>query len=158
MAVLFMMNCAYSQHLDFFYTRTSKESNFIKDRLDNIDGYLSQNDVPIDSVFVTRNGNYDIFFFERFVYGESVLGDYSFFHEAIISKVYNGMIIESYFISYDWKEPPISTPIQISLKRLPINKVMKVSDFNFRLLNDFGSNLLEDDCKIIIPDNVVLSQ
>ena len=68
------------------------------------------------------------------------------------------MIIESYFISYDWKEPPISTPIQISLKRLPINKVMKVSDFNFRLLNDFGSNLLEDDCKIIIPDNVVLSQ
>ena len=97
---------------------------------------------------------FDIVLFERYVYGESVLENYSFFHEAIILKVYEGTIIESFFLSYDWKEPPMSTPIQVSHKKLPIERVMETSDFDFKLLNEFGHNLLEDDCKIIIPDNV----
>lgn len=33
---------------------------------------------------------------------------------------------------------------------------MKVNDFDFELLNDSGSNLIEDDCKIIVPNNVDL--
>ena len=90
------------------------------------------------------------------MYGESVWGDYSFFHEAIISRVSEGIILESFFVSYDWKEPPLSTPIQVSRKKIPIKATMKVNDFDFELLNDSGSNLIEDDCKIIVPNNVDL--
>lgn len=145
---------AYCQCQDFFFTKLIKDANFINDRIANVDDYLLANDVPIDSVFAIQNGAFDIVLFERYVYGESVLEDYSFFHEAIILKVYEGTIIESFFLSYDWKEPPMSTPIQVSHKKLPIERVMETSDFDFKLLNEFGHNLLEDDCKIIIPDNV----
>ena len=155
-ALLLSISCAFCQNSDFYYTKTSRESNFIEDRLGNIDNYLIANDVPIDSAFATRSGIFDIVFFERYVYGESVLGDYTFSHEAIISKVYKGIIIESYFVSYDWKELPMSTPIQVSRKKLPIESVMNVNDFEFKLLNELGSNLIEDNCKIIIPDNVNL--
>lgn len=155
--VYVMMCSTYCQCSDFLITKIKANSDFINERIANINDYLLANNVPIDSVFATQNGIYDIIFFERYAYGESVWGDYSFFHEAIISKVYEGIIIESYFVSYDWKEPPMSTPIQVSHKKLPIERVMKTNDFDFKLLNEFGNNLLEDNCKIIIPNNVKFS-
>ena len=138
---------------DFLYTKTIKNSDFIEDRITNIDKYLSTNDVPIDSVFATINGKYDIVYFERYFYGESVLGHNDFFHEAIISKVDDGHIIESYFVSYDWKEPPISYPMQISRKKLPIKHVIPVKELELKLIDAHGTNLIEEDCQIIIPDS-----
>ena len=151
-----MIGGACCQCKDFFFTKAIKNANFISDRIANIDDYLLTNNAIIDSVFATQNGAFDIVFFERYVYGESVWGDYSFFHEAIISRVSEGIILESFFVSYDWKEPPLSTPIQVSRKKIPIKATMKVNDFDFELLNDSGSNLIEDDCKIIVPNNVDL--
>lgn len=137
---------------DFLWTKTINNSDFIEDRITNIDRYLSTNDVPVDSVFATVNGKYDIVYFERYSYGESVWGHNDFFHEAIISKVYDGHIIESYFVSYDWKEPPMSCPMQVSLKKLPIKHMIPVKELEFRLIDAHGPNLIEEGCQIIIPD------
>lgn len=154
---VFILICdAYCQCSDFLFTKTKSNSDFIFERIANIDDYLLESDVSMDSVFETQNGVFDIIFFERYVYGESVLGHYAFFHEAIISKVYEGIITESYFVSYDWKEPPLSNPIQVSHKKLPIKREIKINEFDFKPLNELGINLLEDDCNIIIPDNVDL--
>ena len=60
----------YSQCYDFFYTRTVRDADFIKERVDSIDEYINANEVPIDSVFATVNGVFDIVFFERYNYGE----------------------------------------------------------------------------------------
>lgn len=152
--IFILICCAYCQSSDFFYTKTIKNSDFYNDRVANIDNYISNNEIPLDSVFATQNGMFDIVFFERYIYGESILGDYCFFHEAIISKVCDGIIIESYFVSYNWKEPPMSTPIQVSRENIPIERIMNVNDFNFTLLNESGSDLIGYDVRIYIPENV----
>ena len=143
------------QHTDFRYTKTIRNSDFIYERIANIESYLSKGDNPIDSVFATVNGINDIVFFERYSYGYSVVGEYTFSHEAIISKVLDGNIIESYFVPFDWKEPPMSYQIQISRKKLPMEHVMHVKDFDFKMLNESGRNLIEDNCLIIIPDATI---
>ena len=79
-----------------------------------------------------------------------------FGHQAIISKVYKGNIVESYFVSYSWAEPPLSYPIQISHVEKPLEHIMEVKDFEFSFLHKDAVNLIEDDCKIIIPEEVVL--
>ena len=142
---------ASCQHTDFRYTKTINNSDFINERITNIDSYLS-GDFPIDSVFAIVNGKFDIVFFERYSYGYSVMGEYTFSHEVIISKVLDGKIVESYFVPLDWKEPPMHYQIQISRQKLPIEQVMRIKDFHFKPLDESGRNLLEDNCLIIIPD------
>lgn len=156
--IFLLASCAYCQCEDFLYTRTIKHSDFAYDRIAKIDEYMLTNDALIDTIFATQEGTFDIVIFERYVYGMSVLGDYSFFHEAIISKIDKGEIVGSYFISFDWKEPPMSTPIQVSSKKLLLTRVINVSDLNFRLLNENGINLIEEDCHLVIPESVDILQ
>ena len=144
----------YSQCYDFFYTRTVRDADFIKERVDSIDEYINANEVPIDSVFATVNGVFDIVFFERYNYGNSIYGGYIFSHQAIISKVYQGNIVESYFVSYNWAEPPLSYPIQISRTKKPLEYIMDTKDFDFSSLHKDAVNLIHNDCKIIIPKEV----
>lgn len=151
--IFLLASSAYCQCADFLYTRTIKHSDFAYDRIAKIDEYMLTNDALIDTIFATQEGTFDIVIFERYVYGMSVLGDYSFFHEAIFSKIHEGEIVESYYISYDWKEPPMSTPIQASRKILPLKRVIDVKDLDFKLLNEYGINLIEEDCHLVIPES-----
>lgn len=95
-----------------------------------------------------------LFFFERYNYGNSIYGGYIFSHQAIISKVYQGNIVESYFVSYNWAEPPLSYPIQISRTKKPLEYIMDTKDFDFSSLHKGAVNLIHNDCKIIIPKEV----
>lgn len=150
--------CSYGQRCghDFLYTKIIRNSDFIEERIRGIDEYMRANSVSIDSVFATTNGKYDIVFFEQYRYGSAIWGGYMFGHQAIISKVYKGNIVESYFVSYSWAEPPLSYPIQISHVEKPLEHIMEVKDFEFSFLHKDAVNLIEDDCKIIIPEEVVL--
>ena len=87
-------------------------------------------------------------------YGNSIYGGYIFSHEAIISKIYQGNIVESYFVSYNWAEPPLSYPIQISRTKKPLEYIMDTKDFDFSSLHKDAVNLIHNDCKIIIPKEV----
>lgn len=154
--ILTTVYCSYGQRYgyDFFYTKINRDSDFIKERVENIDEYMKINSCPIDSVFAIINGEYDIVFFERYKYGNSIYGGYIFSHQAIISKVYKGNIVESYFVSYNWAEPPLSYPIQISRTKKTLEYIMDTKDFDFNFLHKDAVNLIQDDCKIIIPKEV----
>ena len=150
---LLTIYCSYGQRYgrDFFYTKIIRGSDFIKERIENIDEYMKTNTNPIDSTFAIINGSYDIMFFERYKYGNSIYGGYIFAHEAIISKVYKGNIVESYFVSYSWAEPPLSYPIQVSRTKKVLEYIMDTKDFDFIFLHNDALDLIKDDCKIIIP-------
>lgn len=156
--IFLLASCAYCQCEDFLYIRTINHSDFAYDRIANIDDYMLTNDALIDTIFTTQEGTFDIVIFERYVYGMSVLGDFSFFHEAIFSKIHEGEIVESYYVTYDWKEPPMSTPIQVSRKILPLKGVIDVKDLDFKPLNEYGVNLIEEDCHLVIPESVDILQ
>ena len=155
-ACVIAVRCSsFAQCPDFLFTKMVRNADFCYDRISVIDEYLSKNDVPIDSVFAVRKGDFDILFFERYCYGESVLGGYIFAHEAIISKVKDGYIVESYFVSFDWKEPPLSLPVQISKKKMKLGEKIKVERLEFKTLNESGVNLLDKRCSLIIPHGAI---
>lgn len=71
-------------------------------------------------------GDYTILQYERYRYGELYLDTVGFVRDVFLLKVKNDIIIESYFIPCDWKEPPITAVILSSSKHISFKQKIKI--------------------------------
>ena len=160
--VLFVVTIINSYQIraqDFQITKILYHSEFDTVRISNMDSLIGYGICRFDSIFVPVQGTFDIYVFERYRYGLSKNGEYGFSHEVIFSKVGCGYIVESFFVDFDWREPPYSYPILRSKKRVPLSKRIPVSMLRFSNYCT-GSNikLIEPGCHLIFPKSFMMGQ
>ena len=145
---------AYCQKTDFWFTQKYENADWYQERLLNIDGYMASTGNSLDSVFAICTGAYDILVFERYVYGESIWGGYTFVHHAILVKTDKAkQIVEAYFVPYGWAEYPIGTMIYKSDGGINLKNGLDVKALKFRHLDESNVRdlLKEHPGKLRVP-------
>ena len=145
---------ASCQKTDFWFTQEYENADWYQERLLNIDGYMASTGNGLDSVFAIRAGACNILVFERYVYGESVWGGYTFVHHAILVKTDKAkQIVEAYFVPYGWAEYPIGAMIYKSDGGIKFKKGLDVKSLKFKYLQESNVRdlLKEHPGKLRVP-------
>ena len=110
---------------DFYYTRTYAHADFNSSALDSA-AYELMDCNCLKNIHFIVEGDYTILQYERYRYGELYLDTVGFVRDVFLLKVKNDIIIESYFIPCDWKEPPITAVILSSSKHISFKQKIKI--------------------------------
>lgn len=156
--VITIFDCHLIYAQDFQITKILYHSEFDTVRISNMDSLIGYRICCFDSIFVPVQGPFDIYVFERYRYGLLKFGEYGFSHEVIFAKVENSYIVESFFVDFDWREPPYSYPILWSKKRVPLSKRIPVARLRFsNYCISSNMHLIESSCYLIFPKSFLMS-
>ena len=111
--------------------------------ISNIDKYPLDN--LIDSVFNVQAGKYIVYRFERFSVANSKDNlNSKEYQELIIAKVSGNIIVEAYYCPLSWREPPISSVVLVSQRKVRLKKRLSTKKMKFKNINPNGLRVLKD--------------
>lgn len=152
---------AFGQAVDFWITQKYEKVDFYSERVQEMSRYMDSTGMGLDSVFAVKFGDYNIVNFERYIYGESIDGGYTFVRQVIVVK-YNmsKTIIEGYFIPFGWKEYPITPVILKTNCHLKLKSGLDTDKMTFRHLDGYDEEteinlLVQNGGKLMAPSNYV---
>ena len=126
-------------HLKDIYYLSDVNFNAIS----NIDKYPLDN--LIDSVFNVQAGKYIVYRFERFSVSNSKDNlNSKEYQELIIAKVSGNIIVEAYYCPLSWREPPISSVVLVSQRKVRLKKRLSTKKMKFKNINPNGLRVLKD--------------
>lgn len=140
--------CSFSklqgQESDFYINQVFCNADLVEDEFNRID------DRPLDSLdiddFIMNGGGYTVYCFIRRMVCESKdsLRTVDFGMEYILVKVKGKRILESYYLPFSWREPPISNVVLRSRKNRKISRRVCTKYIRFVPVREDGINILKD--------------